>query len=99
MKRKSFNLNNWWSCAMASNSKFTILIVGRLSGPKNQVILNILRQNPAILQSFPGARFQVVGGPITDEHRRLEKNQPAIHFEGHQLNLKTFYQKATLVIG
>ncbi len=84
---------------MASNSKFTILIVGRLSGPKNQVILNILDQAPVILQSFPGARFQVVGGPVTDEHRRLEKSQPAIHFEGHQSSLKPYYQKATLVIG
>jgi peptidoglycan/xylan/chitin deacetylase (PgdA/CDA1 family) len=84
---------------MASNSKSTILIVGRLSGPKNQVILNILRQAPAILQSFPGAWFQVVGGPITEEHRSLEKKQPAIHFEGHQANLKSYYQNAALVIG
>jgi len=84
---------------MASNSKSTILIVGRLSGPKNQVILNILRQAPVILQSFPGARFQVVGGPVTDEHRRLEKDQPAIHFEGHQPNLKPYYQKSILVVG
>jgi peptidoglycan/xylan/chitin deacetylase (PgdA/CDA1 family) len=84
---------------MASNSKSIILIVGRLSGPKNQVILKILRQAPAILQAFPGARFQVVGGPVTDEHRRLEKEQPAIRFEGHQPNLKPYYQKATLVIG
>lgn len=84
---------------MASNSKSTILIVGRLSGPKNQVIFNILRQAPAILKSFPSTRFQVVGGPITEEHRRLEKDQPAIHFEGHQPNLKSFYQKATIVIG
>ncbi len=84
---------------MASNSKSTILIVGRLSGPKNQVILNILRQAPAILKSFPAARFQVIGGPVTDEHHRLEKDQPAIHFEGHQANLKPYYQKAILVIG
>jgi peptidoglycan/xylan/chitin deacetylase (PgdA/CDA1 family) len=84
---------------MASNSKSTILIVGRLSGPKNQVILNILRQVPVILKSFPDARFQVVGGPVTEEHRGLEKDQPAIHFEGHQPNLKSYYQKATLVIG
>jgi peptidoglycan/xylan/chitin deacetylase (PgdA/CDA1 family) len=84
---------------MASNSKSTILIVGRLSGPKNQVILNILRQAPAILQSFPGARFQIVGGPVTDEHRLLEKDQPAIHFEGHQADLKPYYQKAALIIG
>lgn len=84
---------------MASNSKFTILIVGRLSGPKNQVIFNILRQAPAIIESFPGVKFQVVGGPVTDEHRHLEKTQPAIHFEGHKPNLESFYQKATLVIG
>ncbi|HTA77876.1 MAG TPA: polysaccharide deacetylase family protein [bacterium] len=84
---------------MASNSKFTILIVGRLSGPKNQVILNILRQASVILQSFPTVRFQVVGGPVTEDHRRLEKSQPAIHFEGYQPSLKPYYQKATLVIG
>lgn len=84
---------------MASNSKPTILIVGRLSGPKNQVILNILRQAPAILQAVPGARFLVLGGPVTDIHRELEKQQPAIHFAGHQTNLKSYYQKAMVVIG
>jgi hypothetical protein len=40
-----------------------------------------------------------VGGPVTDEHRRMEKSQPAIHFENHQPSLKPYYQKATLVIG
>ena len=84
---------------MASTSKPIILIVGRLSGPKNQVILNILRQAPAILQAFPGAKFQVLGGPVTDSHRQLEKENPTIEFKGHQANLKPFYQKATIVIG
>lgn len=84
---------------MASNSKQNILIVGRLSGPKNQVILNILGRATEILREFPNAKFQVVGGPVTDAHRELEKQQPAIRFEGYQADLKPYYQKATVVIG
>jgi len=78
----------------------TILIVGRLSGPKNQTILSILRNAvPAVLKKFPGARFQVVGGPVAGEHRQLEKQFFAVRFEGHQKDLKPFYQKATVVVG
>jgi peptidoglycan/xylan/chitin deacetylase (PgdA/CDA1 family) len=84
---------------MASNSKPIILIVGRLSGPKNQVILNILGQASVILRTFPGAKFQVVGGPVTAEHQELQKKNSAIRFEGYQANLKPYYQKATVVIG
>ncbi len=84
---------------MASNSNPVILIVGRLSGPKNEVILNILRQAPQIFKRFPRARFIVVGGPVKDVHRQVQKENPAVHFEGHQANLKPYYQKATVVIG
>ncbi len=77
-----------------------ILIVGRLSGPKNDVILSILRKvAPKIIQKFPRARFTVVGGPVSDEHTQLEKYFPYITFLGHQKNLKFFYQKATVVVG
>lgn len=76
-----------------------VLIVGRLSGPKDQVIRNILAQAPFILERFPQARFQVVGGPVTDAHRELQSRNPSISFEGHRPNLKPYYQKATVVIG
>lgn len=77
-----------------------VLIVGRLSGPKNQVILNILRLvAPAVAGKVPGVRLQVVGGPVTEEHRELEKQFPYVHFEGHQKNLALFYRKATVVVG
>ena len=77
-----------------------ILIVGRLSGPKNGVILSILRNvAPKVVQKIPRARFVVVGGPVADEHSELEKKFPYITFAGHQKNLKFFYQKASVVVG
>jgi glycosyltransferase involved in cell wall biosynthesis len=77
-----------------------ILIVGRLSGPKNDVILSILRNvAPKVVRAIPGARFQVVGGPVAEEHLKLEREFPYIQFEGHQTNLKFFYQRAAVVVG
>ncbi len=85
---------------MASHSKPTVLIVGRLSGPKNEVLLTFLRASaPLVAQEIKGVRFQIVGGPIGDEHRQLEKRFPVAHFEGHQQDLKPFYQKADVVVG
>jgi peptidoglycan/xylan/chitin deacetylase (PgdA/CDA1 family) len=84
---------------MASRSDRTVLIVGRLSGPKDQVIRNILAQVPFVRERFPGVRFQVVGGPVTDAHREIQKKHPAVSFEGHQPNLEPYYRKATVVIG
>lgn len=78
----------------------TVLIVGRLSGPKNQVILDILRKvAPAVTQKVPGVRFEVVGGPVGEEHRNLEKEFPNVRFEGHQKHLVPFYEKAAIVVG
>jgi peptidoglycan/xylan/chitin deacetylase (PgdA/CDA1 family) len=77
-----------------------VLIVGRLSGPKNEMILSILRHvAPRVLQQIPKARFQVLGGPVAEEHFQLQKEAGSIRFEGHQKNLKPFYQKAAVVIG
>jgi len=81
-------------------AKPIVLIVGRLSGPKNQVLLQLLRSvAPAVAQKIPGVRFQVVGGPVTEEHRKLEKQFAWLKFEGHQKNLQPFYLKATVVVG
>lgn len=78
----------------------TVLIVGRLSGPKNRVILDYLRAvAPAAVQRFPKLRFQVVGGPVGEEHRRLEAQAPYLRFLGHQKDLRPFYQKADVVVG
>ncbi len=77
-----------------------VLIVGRLSGPKNQVLLELLRSvAPVVAQKVPGARFQVLGGPVTEEHRKLEKQFTWVQFEGHQKNLRPFYLRATVVVG
>jgi peptidoglycan/xylan/chitin deacetylase (PgdA/CDA1 family) len=85
---------------MASPSKPTVLIVGRLSGPKNDVILKILRDvAPRVVEGIPGVRFQVVGGPVASEHIQLERDHSYLHFEGHQYDLKPYYRKATVVIG
>lgn len=85
---------------MASISNPTVLIVGRLSGPKNEVLLTFLRVvAPVVAQTIPHVRFRVVGGPVTDEHRQLGKRFPTVHFEGHQKDLKPFYQKADVVVG
>lgn len=77
-----------------------VLIVGRLSGPKNQVLLSFLREVvPATFGKVSGLRFQVVGGPVGEEHRELERQFPHVRFEGHQQDLKPYYQKATVVVG
>ncbi len=77
-----------------------VLIVGRLSGPKNEVILSILRNvAPKVVQKVPRAKFMVVGGPVAEEHALLEKKFPYITFAGHQKNLNFFYRKAALVVG
>jgi peptidoglycan/xylan/chitin deacetylase (PgdA/CDA1 family) len=81
-------------------AKPVVLIVGRLSGPKNEVLLTFLRAvAPVVLEKIPGVRFQVVGGPVAEEHRQLEKRFPAVRFEGYQKDLKPYYQKADLVVG
>ena len=85
---------------MASSSKPVILLVGRLSGPKNRVLLEILRQvAPRVKAACPRVRFQVLGGPVGEEHRRLEKESAYIHFEGHQKSLRPYYAKASVVVG
>ncbi|HJT23262.1 MAG TPA: polysaccharide deacetylase family protein [bacterium] len=77
-----------------------VLIVGRLSGPKNQVILHILRSvAPVVAQKVPGVRFEVVGGPVAEEHRELEKQLSNLRFGGYQKHLTPFYRKATVVVG
>ena len=77
-----------------------VLIVGRLSGPKNEVILSILRKvAPQVVRKIPRAKFVVVGGPVAGPHAELEKQFPFITFVGHQKNLKFFYQKAAVIVG
>jgi peptidoglycan/xylan/chitin deacetylase (PgdA/CDA1 family) len=78
----------------------TVLIVGRLSGPKNGVILRILREvAPEVVRLVPGTAFRVVGGPLGEEHRELQRLHPAVRFEGHQDSLGSFYRRADLVVG
>lgn len=84
---------------MESNSKPLVLIVGRLSGPKNGVILNTIgRAVPEIIRAFPGARIEILGSPVQDEHRELEAQYPFVRFGGFQPALRPFYEKADLVI-
>ncbi len=81
-------------------SNSTVLLVGRLSGPKNTVLLNILRQvAPRVIRQVSRARFVVVGGPVTEEHRKLEKQFSYLSFEGHQKKLEPYYRKAAVVVG
>lgn len=85
---------------MASSSNRTVLLVGRLSGPKNTVLVSILRNvAPAVVRQIPGVRFRVVGGPVQEEHLHLEKEFPYVRFEGHQKDLKPFYRNAAVVVG
>ncbi len=74
--------------------------MGRLSGPKNKVILQLLKEAaPEVARVVPSVRFQVVGGPLGEEHRRCEAQFPFVRFEGHQGELAPFYANATLVVG
>ncbi len=88
------------SLETASTSDPLVLIVGRLSGPKNQVILRLARDvAPKVLSAVPHARFEIVGGPVEEEHRLLESQNPRVSFVGFQSSLKPFYDKATVVVG
>lgn len=85
---------------MASGSKPVVLVVGRLSGPKNRVIVNTLKfAAPEVVKVFPQAQFQVIGSPVQAEHRHLEKQHGFIRFYGHQPDLRSFYEDATIVVG
>jgi peptidoglycan/xylan/chitin deacetylase (PgdA/CDA1 family) len=89
-----------WFLVVLSMANPVVLIVGRLSGPKNEVLLTLLRTAvPVVASKIPGVRFQVVGGPVDEEHRQLEKRFPNVRFEGYQKDLKPFYQRADLVVG
>ena len=88
------------SLETASTSEPLVLIVGRLSGPKNQVILRLAREvAPKVLSAVPNARFEIVGGPVGEEHRALQAENPRLSFVGFQSSLEPFYDKATVVIG
>ena len=85
---------------MALNYKFTVLMAGRLSGPKNDLILKIVRDvAPAVRMKMPQVCFQVVGGPVGEAHLELQNRFPFVRFEGHVPDLKPYYRKAALVIG
>lgn len=88
------------SSETASTSNPLVLIVGRLSGPKNEVILRILREvAPRVTEQVPGVKFLVLGGPVTEVHRQMESAQTNVSFEGHQPDLKPYYEKASVVVG
>lgn len=88
------------SLETASNPEPLILIVGRLSGPKNQVILKLAREvAPRVLAAVPNARFEFVGGPVGEEHRAIQEQNPRLSFVGFQASLAPFYEKATVVVG
>lgn len=83
-----------------STSDPLVLVVGRLSGPKNQVILRLARETfPRVLQTVPNTRFEIVGGPVGEEHRKLQAENPRIIFTGFQPDLIPYYEKATVVVG
>jgi peptidoglycan/xylan/chitin deacetylase (PgdA/CDA1 family) len=85
---------------MASNSNPLVLIVGRLSGPKNDLILKIIRDvAPAVRMKVPHAGFLVAGGPVGEEHLELQNRFPFVRFVGHVTDLKPYYRKAAVVIG
>jgi peptidoglycan/xylan/chitin deacetylase (PgdA/CDA1 family) len=85
---------------MGLKSKYQILIAGRLSGPKNDVILNILQKTgPLVVQKIPHIQFQVVGAPVLDTHLNLAKKYSWIQFLGFQRDITPYYQKADLIIG
>ncbi len=84
----------------ASTSEPLVLIVGRLSGPKNQVILHLAREvAPRVLSAVPNARFEIVGGPVGEEHRALEAANPRLTFAGFQTPLQPYYERASVVVG
>ncbi len=74
--------------------------MGRLSGPKNQVILHLARTvAPKVLSAVPNARFEFVGGPIGAEHQAIQAGNPRLNFVGFQTPLEPFYEKASVVVG
>jgi peptidoglycan/xylan/chitin deacetylase (PgdA/CDA1 family) len=85
---------------MVSNSSPLIFIVGRLSGPKNDLILKIIRDvAPAVRMKLPRVSFLVAGGPVGEDHLELQRRFEYVRFEGHVTDLKPYYRKAAVVIG
>jgi peptidoglycan/xylan/chitin deacetylase (PgdA/CDA1 family) len=85
---------------MVLNNNYTVLLAGRLSGPKNDIILKIIRDvAPAVRMKIPRVRFQVLGGPVEETHLELQNRFPFVRFEGHVPDLKPYFRKASVVIG
>jgi len=71
-----------------------IAFVGRLTGPKGELARRLAGE---VFNRFPGTRFLVVGGPVTDE---IKAGAPSnVEFTGWRSDLAATFAEADLVFG
>lgn len=99
-----------WQCNSDMRTKErskTISIVGRLSGPKGELLQKIVGEVvPLVLESHPDIVVDIVGGMNIPESvrsfidRSIEKSRRgAIRSHGFSENVKEYYCRSSLIIG
>ncbi len=85
--------------------KKILSFVGRLSGPKGEVLRNLLESTLAkIMVKYPQVEFHVVGGmkdagKFMDSLEESTHVQSSVQFLGHSGNMPEVYQRSELVVG
>lgn len=82
----------------SADGKRTILLAGRLNGPKGEVALQVI-ENIFIPLAGKGLRFVIAGGPVSERHRELGRLYPALEFPGFTDNIQALYRAADIVVG
>ncbi len=77
-----------------AGDRLCIAFVGRLTGPKGQLARRLATE---VFNRFPGTRFLVVGGPVTDEI--TAGAPPNVEFTGWRSDLAATFAEADLVFG
>jgi peptidoglycan/xylan/chitin deacetylase (PgdA/CDA1 family)/glycosyltransferase involved in cell wall biosynthesis len=98
-----------WKAAMRSGRKKRknlIMVVGRLTGPKGDVVRFLLNKVLPIVLRSKEVRFEAIGGMIVppdipnlvaDLNAHFE--QPLLAIKGFQRDIQTHLEEATLVVG
>ena len=77
-----------------------IVICGRLNGPKGIITGKIITEvSPVLFKKFRGLTIEILGAPVTPEHKQMEKKFPGVTFLGFQEHPLDFFQMADIVIG
>ena len=85
---------------MASSSKYDLALIGRLSGRKNEVALQLLGEVfPKVKDKIKKLKVVIVGGPVEKEHLELAGRFSFLEFAGHQDCVDHFYRRTRMIMG